>query len=289
MFQVELRKTIGPRQQSRQLALQFALADGEVLALSGPSGVGKTTVLRMLAGLEEPDRGRIQFGDALWWDGQPRHTLATARRRIGFVFQDYALFPHLSVYEQLQFGQRKPDPARIDYWLELLDLQAHRQHKPGQLSGGQRQRLALARALIGEPHLLLLDEPLSALNADLRQDLQRMLARIFREQKITTVLVSHDAGEIFQLAQRLLLLSETAAPQLGTPTELLLGALTPGRCTLHATVLALQANEVMVTAVLGVGADRITTLITPAEAAALQIGQTVQVQLNGTSATLRGS
>ncbi|NQD36708.1 ABC transporter ATP-binding protein [Permianibacter sp. IMCC34836] len=287
MLRVQLEKRIGPREQQRSLSVAFELAAGDVLALSGPSGVGKTTLLRLLAGLEQPDRGLIHFADQCWLDTPHQRRVNTVHRRIGFVFQDYALFPHMTVSEQLRFAQRQPDLKRTQEWLDRLELGAHRDQLPRQLSGGQRQRLALARALIGEPQLLLLDEPLSALDADLRQDLQQMLARIFREQKITTVLVSHDPGEIFQLAQRLLLLSETAASQLGTPTELLLGALTPGRCTLHATVLALQASDVMVTAVLGIGADRITTLITPAEAAALRIGQTVQVQLNGTSATLR--
>jgi len=287
MLQIHIEKSIGPQHQRQQLAIDVELAAGEVLALSGPSGVGKTTLLRLIAGLEQPDAGTIHFADTLWSDPANHYCLPTAKRRIGFVFQDYALFPHLTVTEQLRYGQRRTDPAGITYWLDRLELHAHRDHYPVQLSGGQRQRLALARALIGEPQLLLLDEPLSALDAGLRQDLQTLLTQIFLDRRITTVLVSHDAGEIFRLADRLLQLTESGPARLGTPTELLLGSLTPGRCTLHATVLALQPSAVMVTAVLSIGHDRITTLISPGEAASLHIGMSVLVELNGTSAVLR--
>lgn len=282
-----LHVQIQHRRADFALDLELTLAAGEVLALSGPSGVGKTTLLRILAGLTTPNAGRIQFADTLWCDSARAFALPTAQRRVGFVFQDYALFPHLCVRDNLRYGQRRRDHKQIQHWLELMELSALAERLPGQLSGGQRQRLALARALIGEPQLLLLDEPLSALDAALRRDIQQRLASTLRQQPTTTVLVSHDAGEIFQLADRVVLLSATAPARIGSPAELLLGSLTPGRCTLHATVLMLQASDVMVTAVLSIGHDRISTLISPQEAAALSIGQSVRVELNGTSALLR--
>ncbi len=284
MLHFDLQKTLGSGNSARTLALAAELNPGEVLALSGPSGIGKTTLLRCLAGLDRPDHGHIRFADQVWFDAASRQQLATARRRIGFVFQDYALFPHLTVRQQLRYAQRHADANAIDRWLDLLELTALAERRPGQLSGGQRQRLALARAFVGEPQLLLLDEPLSALDADLRQDIQQRLATALAAQPTTTILVSHDAGEIIRLAQRMIQLSPDSAPRIGTPTELLLGNLTPGRCTVHATVLALLTGDVMTTAVLGIGHDRITTLVSQTEAAQLAVGQPVRVELNGTSA-----
>ena len=294
MLAFSLRKQVGHGEPARSIALELSLAPAEVVALSGPSGVGKTTLLRMLAGLTTPDDGYIRFADDCWYDSRQRRQRPTAQRSLGYVFQDYALFPHLSVRDHLRYGQRpasgqKPDEKAVDHWLELMELTAEAGRLPQQLSGGQKQRLALARALIGKPQLLLLDEPLSALDAALRSEIQQRLLLALREQPTTTILVSHDASEIFRLAQRVVLLSADAPARIGTASELLLGQLTPGRCTLHASVLALLPDSVMTTVVLSIGHDRITTLVTAAEAAQLTIGQQVRVELNGTSAMVRTS
>ena len=288
MLAFSLRKQFGHGEQARRIELAMELAPAEVLALSGPSGVGKTTLLRMLAGLTTPDHGYIRFAGDSWYDSSQRRQRPTAQRALGYVFQDYALFPHLSVRDNLRYGQRKPDERAVGHWLELMELSAEAERLPQQLSGGQKQRLALARALIGKPQLLLLDEPLSALDAALRSEIQQRLALALREQPTTTVLVSHDAGEIIRLAQRMVQLSTTQAARIGAPAELLLGQLTPGRCVLHAELLALLPGDVMTTAVLSVGHDRITTLLPPHEASQLQPGQSVRVELNGTSANIVG-
>ena len=294
MLAFSLRKNFADGEQKRTVALELNVAPTEVIALSGPSGVGKTTLLRMLAGLTTPDAGYIRFADECWYDGHQQQQRPTAQRSIGFVFQDYALFPHLSVRDNLRYGQRtapgqKRDERTVAHWLELMELTGEGARLPHQLSGGQKQRLALARALIGKPRLLLLDEPLSALDAALRSEIQQRLLLALREQPTTTILVSHDASEIFRLAQRVVLLSADAPAQVGTASELLLGQLTPGRCTLQASVLALLPDSVMTTVVLSIGHDRITTLVTAAEAARLSIGQRVRVELNGTSAMVHAS
>ena len=286
MLAFSLRKQLGHGEHARAVELAVELAPAEVLALSGPSGVGKTTVLRMLAGLTTPDHGYIRFAGDCWYDSEQRQFRPTAQRSLGYVFQDYALFPHLSVRDNLRYGQRTRDERAVSHWLELMELSAEAARLPQQLSGGQKQRLALARALIGQPKLLLLDEPLSALDATLRREIQQRLALALREQPTTTILVSHDAGEIIRLAQRMVQLSPNQPARIGTPTEMLLGQLTPGRCVLHAELLALLPGDVMTTAVLSVGHDRITTLLPPAEASQLRLGQAVRLELNGTSANI---
>ncbi len=196
--------------------LSLAIPRGEVFALLGPSGSGKTTALRLLAGFEEPDAGRIVV------DGDDVTLLPPARRRFGMVFQHYALFPHLTVAENVAFGLAKaPDRAeRVTRALGLVDL-AGLEHRPvTALSGGQQQRVALARALAPEPRVLLLDEPLSNLDPALRERTRRSLTETVRRVGITTVLVTHEQEEAFELGDRVGVLSRGRLEQVGRPEVL---------------------------------------------------------------------
>jgi spermidine/putrescine transport system ATP-binding protein len=199
--------------------ISLTVRQGEFFSLLGPSGCGKTTTLRMIAGFERPDSGRIAIGDADVTDTPPH------KRRVNTVFQSYALFPHLSVAENVGFGLRfrKISPgekrARIDESLELVRLAGLGNRKPHQLSGGQQQRVALARALILSPDVLLLDEPLGALDAKLRRELQVELKSIQREVGITFLYVTHDQEEALTMSDRLAVMSGGRVEQLGTPRE----------------------------------------------------------------------
>ncbi len=205
-------------------ALSLAVADGEVLALLGPSGSGKTTLLRLLAGFEVADAGSIRVGGA-----EVAH-LPPAKRRFGMVFQHYALFPHLTVGENVAFGlagrgreggrDRAAVAARVAAMLKLVDLEGFEGRKPGEISGGQQQRVALARALAPAPRLLLLDEPLSNLDPTLRERTRRELKRTVREVGITTVLVTHEQEEAFDLGDRVAVLHRGRLDQIGAPEEL---------------------------------------------------------------------
>ncbi len=198
----------------------FTVQSGELMALLGPSGSGKTTVLRIIAGLELPERGRVLFGgeDVTWRD--------VRARQVGFVFQNYALFEHLSVFENVAFGLRvrKMPKARVrervGWLLELMRLGALGERLPAQLSGGQKQRVALARALAAEPKLLLLDEPFGALDARVRQQLRDWLRRIHGELGVTSLFVTHDQQEAFEIADRVVVMNAGRVEQLGTPQEL---------------------------------------------------------------------
>lgn len=204
--------------------LDLDIGAGETLVLLGPSGCGKTTTLRIVAGLEAPDAGgTVRFGD----EDVTAHPIE--RRRVGMVFQNYALFPNLGVRGNVEYGlriQRRRNRltdaqirARADALLEMMHLTPYAERAIGQLSGGQRQRVALARALAPEPRVLLLDEPLTALDAKLRESVRAEMDRLLRGLGITTVYVTHDQEEAMALADRIVVMDAGRIAQIGTPRE----------------------------------------------------------------------
>ncbi|PRY07541.1 ABC transporter ATP-binding protein [Paraburkholderia sp. BL25I1N1] len=201
--------------------LDLHIDAGETLVLLGPSGCGKTTTLRMIAGLETPDAGgRIAFGD------DDVTALPIEKRQVGMVFQSYALFPNLTVRGNISYGLKiKRVPAetarqRVDELLGMMRLTAHADKPIDQLSGGQRQRVALARALAVQPRVLLLDEPLTALDARLRDTLRSEMNTLLRELGITTVYVTHDQAEAMELGDRIVVMSAGRIEQIGSPREI---------------------------------------------------------------------
>jgi molybdate transport system ATP-binding protein len=185
-----------------------------VTVLFGPSGSGKSTVLRCLAGLDRPQRGFIRFGGVTWSDGGTY--LPAQRRGVGMVFQDYALFPHLTARENVEFGAA---PGAVDEVVRLLRLEPLLGRKPAWLSGGERQRVALARALATRPRLLLLDEPLAALDAPAREELRHELRALLRAARVPALVVTHDRSEALALGDRLAVLAEGAVRQVGPVHE----------------------------------------------------------------------
>jgi len=198
--------------------LTLTIPAGSFFALLGPSGCGKTTTLRMVAGLEEPTSGQIKLGQ------DDITNLPPYKRWVNTVFQSYALFPHLSIYENVAFGLRRQKAKDIDTqvkaMLELVELTTQAQKKPQQLSGGQQQRVAVARALINEPDVLLLDEPLGALDLKLRRQMQLELKRIQTEVGITFVHVTHDQEEAMTMADTIAVMNEGKIEQMGSPIQI---------------------------------------------------------------------
>ncbi|WP_414444373.1 ABC transporter ATP-binding protein [Burkholderia sp. 22PA0106] len=201
--------------------LDLAIGAGETVVLLGPSGCGKTTTLRLIAGLDTPDAGgTIAFGD------EDVTALPIERRQVGMVFQNYALFPNLSVRGNVGYGLkiRRTDSAtlrvRVDELLAMMQLTAHAEKPVTELSGGQRQRVALARALAVRPRVLLLDEPLTALDAKLRDTLRRDMNALLRELGVTTVYVTHDQAEAMELGDRIVVMGAGRIEQIGTPREI---------------------------------------------------------------------
>src|SRR5690606_6394468 len=203
--------------------INLDIHSGELVALLGPSGCGKTTLLRIIAGLETPDSGSIVF------HGEDVSTRDVRDRNVGFVFQHYALFRHMTIFDNVAFGLRmkpkseRPDEAtiarRVKELLEMVQLDWLGDRYPEQLSGGQRQRIALARALAVEPRILLLDEPFGALDAKVRKELRRWLARLHEEINLTSVFVTHDQEEAMEVADRIVVMNKGVIEQIGSPAE----------------------------------------------------------------------
>jgi sulfate transport system ATP-binding protein len=199
--------------------VDLKVANGELLALLGPSGSGKTTLLRIIAGLENADAGVILHHDEDVTERSPKE------RNVGFVFQHYALFRHMTVFENVAFGmrvRRRPSAEvkeRVKELLHLVRLESLENRYPSQLSGGQRQRVALARALAVQPRVLLLDEPFGALDAKVRQELRQWLRRLHEEIHLTTLFVTHDQEEAFEVADRVVVMNRGRVEQEGTPQQ----------------------------------------------------------------------
>jgi molybdate transport system ATP-binding protein len=208
-----------------QLEVELGVGTGELVVLLGPNGAGKTTLLRALAGLLALDHGRVVLDGVLLEDTEAGTWVPTERRPIGFVFQDYLLFPHLSALENVAFGLRARGVPRAEArrqaaaWLDRVGLAAHAGARPRALSGGQAQRVALARAMAGDPRLLLLDEPLAALDAATRTEVRRDLRRHLASFDGTRLLVTHDPLEAMALADRLIVLEGGHVTQTGNPAE----------------------------------------------------------------------
>jgi len=234
---VQLTKRFGGDAQARRVAksvpganadegflavdhIDLEVRDGEFFSLLGPSGCGKTTTLRMIGGFEQPTEGTIELqGEDVTW-------LPAYKRNVNTVFQNYALFPHLTIYENVAFGLRRRKIAdadvkkRVTEMLELVELPGYERRKPGQISGGQAQRVALARALVNKPAVLLLDEPLGALDLKLRKQMQVELKRIQQEVGITFIYVTHDQEEAMTMSDRIAVMNKGRYEQLGDPEAL---------------------------------------------------------------------
>ena len=219
-----LRLEARTRQGDFELDLTLEVEAGRCLALAGPSGAGKTTALRIAAGLIRPDAGRVTCGEQTWLDTTHGIDVAPERRRCGYVFQDYALFPHLRVWQNVAYGLRElPRSQRrrhAETLLERFGMRELADARPATLSGGERQRVAVARALARSPRALMLDEPLSALDARTRASAARELGGVLREAGVPTLLVTHDFAEAAQLGDEVGVIDAGSIVQRGTATEL---------------------------------------------------------------------
>ena len=218
MIKIRIRKKLNMAGGASDFIVDAELPLKNITALYGPSGAGKTTLLKIIAGLIKPEEGFIAVNSEVWLDTARKINLSPQKRNIGFVFQDYALFPNMTVRQNMLYAAGKSaDDALINHLLNLTGLTSFASHKPETLSGGQKQRVALARALVRKPSLLLLDEPLSALDNENRIQLQQELLQLHNEYQFSALLVSHDIAEVYHLATQVLAIDRGKIIKTGSP------------------------------------------------------------------------
>lgn len=272
MIKININKKLNGANGKMDLCVNLDIKQGEFIALSGQSGSGKTTLLRVLAGLEEA-KGSIKVGEEIWLDG--KNSLAPQKRKIGFVFQDYALFPNMSVEENLLFVQK--DKKLASKLLELTELTTLRNSLPNTLSGGQKQRISLCRAMMNKPKLLLMDEPLSALDPDMRTKLQNEILTLHKEFGTTTIMVSHDPSEIYRLAQRIVVINSGKIVNDGIPKNVLLKTSGSQKFAFDGELLDIVKVDVIHIAIVSIGQQLVEIVLSDEELKSLKIGQRVSV------------
>ncbi len=278
MIAIKTHKKLFSGRNTFDLDFDISLNQGQFVTVYGSSGAGKTTVLRMIAGLLKPDSGKISVNEEDWYNSEKKIHLNPQKRKVGFVFQDYALFPNMSVVENLEFalskGQSKEIVSELMDTMELNELQ---NQKPDTLSGGQKQRVAIARALVQKPQVLLLDEPLSALDDEMRHKLQDYLLTIHKKYKLTTFLVSHDISEVFKLSDYVIKLEKGEIVGQGSPEDLFLDKKNTGKYKTVGTILGIQKADVINVVSVISGNNIIKVIATDEEANELSVGDKVMI------------
>ncbi len=272
MIRIDITKALLGSEGLMELSVSLAIEEGSFVALTGSSGSGKTTLLRILAGLESAE-GTICIGEERWLDAAK--SIAPQERRIGFVFQEYALFGNMTIEENLLFVAN--DKALAAHLLDITELHALKTRRPSSLSGGQQQRVALCRALMNRPKLLLMDEPLSALDGSMRYKLQQEIILLHREFQTTTVMVSHDPSEIYRLASRVVVLESGHIVHDGTPKTVLLQTSGSQKFAFEGELLEIQRVDVIAIAVVAIGQQLVEVVLSEQEAEGLNVGDRIQV------------
>jgi molybdate transport system ATP-binding protein len=221
MLKIDIEREMLTSEGKTMLKVDTVVSEKELLCLFGHSGAGKTTLMRLLAGLNKPDKGHIEFNGQVWFDSGKKINLPPQQRNVGYMFQDYALFPNMTVRRNIEFAQKLKNAEEVEELLMLFGLENLQKQHPAKLSGGQKQRVALARALAAKPQLLLLDEPLSALDYEMRLNLQDEILKAHNLLSSVTLLVSHDLKEVEKLATSVLLLRNGNVTGCGKKNEIL--------------------------------------------------------------------
>jgi len=272
MININIKKVLFGSLGKMDLDVEVNIKEHSFVALAGESGSGKTSLLRVLAGLEEAE-GKISVNEEIWLEG--KKSLPTQKRGIGFVFQDYALFPNMSVQKNLLFV--KKDKALAMKLLEMTDMLSLKDRLPASLSGGQKQRVALCRALMNRPSILLMDEPLSALDPSMRTKLQHDILKLHKEFGTTTIMVSHDPSEIYRLADRVLKLEQGKIVQDSNAKEAFLKTKGSQKFSLQGELLDIVQADILYIAIVAIGQQLVEVVLDEKEAKSLTIGQSVQV------------
>jgi molybdate transport system ATP-binding protein len=277
MIEIDIQKSFKNQNERINFNFKTSIEQGSLSALFGKSGSGKTTLLRLLSGLETPDCGQISVAGKIWFDSNKKINLSPQKRDVGFVFQDYALFPNMSVIENLRFAQNEKNEDFLEEILEIVELKEFKNKMPASLSGGQKQRTALARAVARKPKLLLLDEALSALDNTMRKNLQDNIEKIHKRFNMTTLMISHDIAEVYKLASKVIMIDNGAILKEGNPDILFESSKISGKFKFSAKILKIQKADTIYIVTLLIGDNLTKVVATQSEIEKMNIGDVVLV------------
>ena len=283
MIKIDISKKLYGANGEMNLKVNLEIKQGEFVALAGLSGSGKTTLLRILAGLEDA-KGTLEIDNNIWLN--EKFCLASQKREIGFVFQEYALFPNFSVLDNLLYVNK--DKELANYLLKMTELEELKNRFPQTLSGGQKQRVSLCRALMNRPKILLMDEPLSALDSNMRTKLQNEILTLHKEFNTTTIMVSHDPSEIYRLANRVVILNFGGIINDGTPKDILLKTKGSQKFSFEGELLDIVKVDVIHIAIVSIGQQLVEVVVSKEEVKNLKIGQKVSLSTKAFSPTIQG-
>lgn len=283
MIDINITKRLQGSQGDMLLDVNLSLKEHDFVAISGQSGSGKTTLLRILAGLEEA-QGTLNVSGEVWLSENVN--LPTQKRGIGFVFQEYALFENMSILENLLYAQKDRELAL--HLLELTGLSELQNRLPNRLSGGQKQRVSLCRAFMRRPKLLLMDEPLSALDPAMRAKLQHDILALHKEFQTTTIMVSHDPSEIYRLANHVINLEHGKVIQEGTAKDILLKTQGSQKFSLQGEILEIFKADIIHVAIVAIGQQIVEIVLDEEEAISFSTGMQVQVSTKAFAPSISG-
>jgi molybdate transport system ATP-binding protein len=246
MIRLYLEKRLTAENGEMQMHIDIDIEQGTFVTIYGNSGAGKTSILRMLAGLLQPDKGLITVNNKTWFDSNNKINVKPQQRKMGFVFQHYSLFPNMTIKENLLFALNKgQDKQIINELISIIELGDLQHRKPGKLSGGQMQRVALARALVRKPEILVLDEPLSALDTNMRTRLQDYILKLHQQFDLTTILVSHDPGEVIKMSDKIFVLENGRIIKEGNPIDVFTTKKVSGKFQFSGQVIQIEKQDVI--------------------------------------------
>lgn len=278
MIELELYKILKTSDGNLPLDVKIKINDEEFISIEGPSGAGKTTLLRLIAGLIEPSKGKIKVNEKDWLNTDKKIFLPPQKRNVGFVFQDYSLFPNMTVYENIKFALNSgSNGEHVNEIIGIMELETLKDRYPDTLSGGQKQRTALARAIVRKPKILLLDEPLSALDPEMRLKLQDYILKVHKLLNLTTILVSHDISEIFKMSDRVIRLNKGKIVSDGIATDVFREKYISGKFRFTGNVLKIEVADVVFIVSVLVGNNIIKVIAAKEEAENLYVGDKVMI------------
>ena len=277
MIELELHKQLNSAHGNMNLNIKVFIKKGEFITLYGPSGAGKTSILKMIAGLLSPSEGNIIVNGKSWFNSEKKTNLSPQKRNVGFVFQNYALFPNMSVAQNLKYAQQVKDHSFYNEIVDMLEINHFLDQNINLLSGGQQQRISIGRALLNKPEILLLDEPLSALDVEMRSKLQDYLKAIHKKFGITTVLVSHDPGEILKLSSKVIELREGKINRVNHPQVLFGQHKISGKFQFIGEIVSIEKADVVAIASILIGSSLSKIIVSQEEEKEFSVGDKVLV------------